>query len=147
MSVYRDDAGNIDHGDAELRQHPTTPTKPQPLTEFQLLIAASIGRIVPVDGADLFSNLPDTFQPVQRLPVTVYDSNSFVYLAHQRAGEYLRTAGGPNRNADRKQIFIIRADGSVVSRQYLDHTLWTDDIFDREVIYPGATIVSSGATK
>ena len=71
----------------------------------------------------------------------VYDSNSFVYIPHQRAGEYLRDAGGPNRNADRKQIFIIRADGSVVSRQYLQHTLWTNDRFDREVIYPGDTIV------
>jgi len=71
----------------------------------------------------------------------VYDPNSFVYIAHKDAGDYLRTAGGPNRNADRKQIFIIRADGSVVSRQYLDHTLWTDDKFNREVIYPGDTIV------
>ena len=71
----------------------------------------------------------------------VYDPNSFVYLAHERAGDYLRTAGGPNRNADRKQIFIIRADGSVVSRQYLDRTLWTDDKFNRQVIYPGDTIV------
>jgi protein involved in polysaccharide export with SLBB domain len=71
----------------------------------------------------------------------VFDPNSFVYLPHRNAGEYLREAGGPNRNADRKQIFIIRADGSVVSRQSLDHTLWTDDKFGRAVIYPGDTIV------
>jgi protein involved in polysaccharide export with SLBB domain len=71
----------------------------------------------------------------------VYDPNSFLYLDHKNAGQYLRTAGGPNRNADRKQIFIIRADGSVLSRQYLDHTLWTDDKFDHQVIYPGDTIV------
>ena len=57
------------------------------------------------------------------------------------AGDYLRNAGGPNRNADRRQIFIIRADGSVVSRQYLDRTLWADDKFDREAIYPGDTII------
>ncbi len=71
----------------------------------------------------------------------VYDPNSFLYIAHRQAGEYLRSAGGPNRNADRRQTFIIRADGSVVSRQYLDHTLWTDDKFNRQVIYPGDTIV------
>ena len=71
----------------------------------------------------------------------VYDPNSFLYVAHQHAGEYLRSAGGPNRNADRRQTFIIRADGSVVSRQYLDHTLWSDDKFDRQAIYPGDTIV------
>jgi protein involved in polysaccharide export with SLBB domain len=71
----------------------------------------------------------------------VYDPNSFVYQAHKVAGDYLRNAGGPNRNADRRQIFIIRADGSVVSKQYLDRTLWADDKFNREAIYPGDTII------
>ena len=71
----------------------------------------------------------------------VYDPNAFLYVAHKHAGQYLQTAGGPNRNADKKQIFIIRADGSVVSRQYLDHTLWTGDKFESQVIYPGDTIV------
>ena len=71
----------------------------------------------------------------------VYDPNSFLYSAHQKAGDYMRSAGGPNRNADRRHTFIIRADGSVVSRQYLDHNLWTDDKFNRQPIYPGDTIV------
>jgi len=71
----------------------------------------------------------------------VYDSNSFVYQEHKHAGDYLRNAGGPNRNADKKQIFIIRADGSVVSRQYLDHTLWSNDKFNEQAIYPGDTII------
>lgn len=71
----------------------------------------------------------------------VYDPNSFVYQAHKRAGDYLRIAGGPNRNADRRQVFIIRADGSVVSRQYLDRTIWTDDKFNGQAIYPGDTII------
>ena len=71
----------------------------------------------------------------------VYDPNSFLYIPHRHAGEYLQSAGGPHRNADRRQMFIIRADGSVVSRQYVNHTLWTDDRFSREVIYPGDTIV------
>ena len=72
---------------------------------------------------------------------SVYDPNSFVYLAHQDAGSYLKTSGGPNRNADKRQIFIIRADGSVVSRQYLDHTLWEGNEFSHLPIYPGDTIV------
>lgn len=72
---------------------------------------------------------------------SVYDANSFVYLPRHDAGSYLKNSGGPNRNADRRQIFIIRADGSVVSRQYLSGTLWEGDEFDREPIYPGDTIV------
>jgi len=71
----------------------------------------------------------------------VYDPNSFVFQAHLDAGEYLRNAGGPNRNADRRQIFIIRADGTVISKGSLSHNLWTNDEFNREPIYPGDTIV------
>jgi protein involved in polysaccharide export with SLBB domain len=72
---------------------------------------------------------------------SVYDANSFVYLPHRDAGGYLKTSGGPNRNADRRQIFIIRADGSVVSRQYLSRSVWEGDQFDRLPVYPGDTIV------
>jgi protein involved in polysaccharide export with SLBB domain len=117
--------------------------------------ARATGRIVlHIDpfhsGVDSLPDLPledgDRFV-VPPVPSTVgivgavYDPNSFLYVAHERAGDYLRNAGGPNRNADRRQAFIIRADGSVVSRQYLDHTLWTDDKFGHEPIYPGDTIV------
>src|SRR5579863_368953 len=68
MSVYRDNPDGMDR-ESKPRQVQNAPLKPQPLTEFQLLVAASIGRIVPVYGADLFTNVPDTFAPVQRLPV------------------------------------------------------------------------------
>lgn len=75
----------------------------------------------------------------------VYDPNSFVYLAHHGAGGYLRISGGPNRNADRRQIFIIRADGSVVSRQYLGRAMWAGNEWDRMPMYPGDTIVVPAA--
>ena len=117
--------------------------------------ARATGRIVlhiaPFhSGVDSLPDLPledgDRFV-VPPMPSTigivgaVYDPNSFVYAAHYDAGDYLRNSGGPTRNADRHQIFIIRADGSVVSRQYLVHTLWTNSEFEREPMYPGDTIV------
>lgn len=68
-SVYRDDADGLNRSN-ESRQHPLIPSKPQSLTEFQILVAGSVGRIVPVYGAELFANVPDTFAPVQRIPVT-----------------------------------------------------------------------------
>lgn len=71
----------------------------------------------------------------------VYDPNSFLFQAHHDAGDYLRNAGGPNRDADRHQIFIIRADGTVISKGSLAHNLWTNDGFDHEPIFPGDTIV------
>jgi hypothetical protein len=48
-------------------------------------------------------------------------------------------AGGPNRNADKRHEFVIRADGEVISRDSL-HGPWGDQ-FDRLNLFPGDTIV------
>jgi protein involved in polysaccharide export with SLBB domain len=61
---------------------------------------------------------------IPRFPLTVsvdgavYNQNSFVYDPHLRVGDYIRLAGGANRDADSKRAYIIRAGGSVISRQY-----------------------------
>ncbi len=47
----------------------------------------------------------------------VYDQNSFLFRKTQEVSSYLRLAGGPTKSADGKDAFIIRADGSVVSRK------------------------------
>jgi protein involved in polysaccharide export with SLBB domain len=69
----------------------------------------------------------------------VYDQNSFLYAKGQRAGAYLQLAGGPNRDADRKHEFLIRADGEVVSRD-TGKGLWSAQFVSLRV-YPGDTIV------
>jgi protein involved in polysaccharide export with SLBB domain len=46
----------------------------------------------------------------------VYDQNSFLFRSTQQVASYLRLAGGPTKSADGKDSFVIRADGSVVSR-------------------------------
>ena len=43
---------------------------PVPLTPFQRLTAASVGRVLPIFGSTLFTNAPSTFAPVDRIPVT-----------------------------------------------------------------------------
>ena len=63
----------------------------------------------------------------------VYSANAFLYKPDERARNYLREAGGPDRRADKKRLFILRADGSVVSQQYSD--------VKKAMIYPGDTIV------
>jgi protein involved in polysaccharide export with SLBB domain len=69
----------------------------------------------------------------------VNDQNSFLYARGRRVGSYLHMAGGPTTNADRKQSFVIRADGEVVS--YASRkSLWGDQFNDLP-IYPGDTIV------
>lgn len=63
----------------------------------------------------------------------VYSANAFIYEKGRTAKLYLRQAGGPDRQADKKRTFILRADGSVVSQQYTD--------VQKVAIYPGDTIV------
>jgi protein involved in polysaccharide export with SLBB domain len=106
-----------------------------------------IGRIVlevkpDSRGIDAVPDLPledgDRFV-VPRVPSTVavegqvYSANAFVFVRGRRERDYLRQAGGPDRNADKKRTFILRADGSVFSRQYGD--------VDRATMFPGDTIV------
>jgi len=106
-----------------------------------------IGRIVLAvkpdsTGIDALPDIPledgDRFI-VPRIPsnVTVegqvYSANAFIYTPGKRAKVYLHEAGGPDRQADHKRMFILRADGSVVSQQYSD--------VEKATIYPGDTIV------
>ena len=63
----------------------------------------------------------------------VYSANAFVFEPGRRTANYLKLAGGPDREADRRRAFVLRADGSVLSRQYAN--------FEHALIYPGDTIV------
>lgn len=69
----------------------------------------------------------------------VYDQNSFLFETNRRAGAYLHLAGGPDRDADTRHIFIIRADGSVISRA-AENSIWGNE-FDNLRMNPGDTIV------
>ena len=111
------------------------------------------GRIVlrfAPDGAGV-SNIPQiTMEDGDRfvvppLPATVnvvgavYDQNSFLYVRGGRTGSFLQLAGGPNRDADQRHAFVIRADGEVVSRDK-EKGLWGNE-FNNLRIYPGDTIM------
>ncbi len=69
----------------------------------------------------------------------VYNQNSFLYVKGRRVAGYLLQAGGPNRDADRKHAFIIRANGDVISRD-AGKSIWVDE-FAKLRLYPGDTIV------
>ncbi len=82
---------------------------------------------------------------VPRIPSTVsidgavYNQNSFVYDPHRRVGAYIRLAGGANRDADKSRAYVIRASGSVLSKQYSSSLI--NSGFDSLHLYPGDTIV------
>ena len=70
---------------------------------------------------------------------SVYDPSSFLYDGKARVISYLKQAGGPNRDADQKHVFIVRADGAVISKE-ASKGFWGNTFAD-ESIHPGDTIV------
>ncbi len=72
---------------------------------------------------------------------TVYNQSTFLYTADTSIRNYLKLSGGPTRYADPSHMFVIRADGSVVTRA-------TDAKFESIRVQPGdAVIVPTNFTK
>lgn len=46
---------------------------------------------------------------------SVFSAGSYLYSQSRTVGDYLNLAGGPTRGADANSVFIVRANGSVVS--------------------------------
>lgn len=69
----------------------------------------------------------------------VYNENVFLYQRGGRTRDYLHLAGGSNRNADTHKMFIIRANGSVDSRDGEKGIF--GDAFLRAELHPGDTLV------
>jgi polysaccharide export outer membrane protein len=75
---------------------------------------ASVPQI-PLENGDVFRvpSKPNTVSVIG----AVYGQNVFLYDPSRRLEDYVDLAGKPNRIADRKHAFIIRADGSIFSRE------------------------------
>jgi len=69
----------------------------------------------------------------------IYNNNSFLYRMDKSVGSYLKQAGGTTRQADNARILIIRADGSVLSKQSVGG-LWNGG-FESLRLMPGDAIV------
>jgi protein involved in polysaccharide export with SLBB domain len=69
----------------------------------------------------------------------VYNKNSFLYQREARLDDYLKRAGGPTRDADTSRMFVIRADGSVLSKQSVKG-LWNGGFASLRLM-PGDAIV------
>ena len=110
------------------------------------------GRIVlevPRNGATL-KNLPTLsledgdhlFIPAKPSTVSVfgavYNQNDFIYRDGKRVSDYLGQAGGPTKDADKGSVYLVKADGSVVSREQRG---WFFNGFNGQVLVPGDAIV------
>lgn len=92
---------------------------------------------IPLENGDgfLVPSLPSTVNVVG----AVFNQNSFLYRMSAPTALYLRLAGGPNTSADRKRMFVVRANGEVINRGDI-HNAWGDQ-FDRLRMSPGDTLV------
>jgi protein involved in polysaccharide export with SLBB domain len=70
---------------------------------------------------------------------SVYNQNSFLYEEKNSVRDYLKSAGGGTRDADMKHVFVIRADGSVLSKTNTSG-FWSGGLESVRVV-PGDTIV------
>jgi protein involved in polysaccharide export with SLBB domain len=68
----------------------------------------------------------------------VYNANALTYTPGKTAAWYLSRAGGANATADRKDIFIIRANGSVLGRR--SEGWFTGDVLSSK-LNPGDVVV------
>ena len=71
---------------------------------------------------------------------SVFNSGSFVFEPGHTTQQYLALAGGPTRGADKASIFMIRANGSVISARQ-NASFWrSGDSLNDVVVLPGDTL-------
>jgi polysaccharide biosynthesis/export protein len=70
---------------------------------------------------------------------SVYQDGAQLYDKSLRVRDYLRYAGGPNRNADNSKIFVLRADGSVINKDQSGK--FFGGSFGELKVMPGDTVV------
>jgi protein involved in polysaccharide export with SLBB domain len=71
---------------------------------------------------------------------TVYNQNAFIYKKGQTVSDYLNRAGGPTRDGDDGEIYLIRVDGSVFSKRQGTFIFGEGSLGGRKAM-PGDTIV------
>jgi len=72
----------------------------------------------------------------------VYNPTSLLWdPEHPSVEYYLGKTGGPTPEADESEIYIVRADGTVVSGESLSQGSWWDEDIRRIDLYPGDTVL------
>jgi protein involved in polysaccharide export with SLBB domain len=91
----------------------------------------------PLEDGDSFY-IPPRLSTVQ-VAGAVYNENAFRFQPRKHLSAYLNDAGGPTRQGDTRRIFLVRADGTIISRQSHGQFWHTD--FESTVLLPGDTII------
>ena len=71
---------------------------------------------------------------------TVYNQNAFIYRKGQNVGDYLEKSGGPTRDGDKDDVYLIRADGQVISKRQSSYAFGYGGFSGRTAM-PGDVVV------
>jgi protein involved in polysaccharide export with SLBB domain len=101
--------------------------------------AATVADIpdFPLEDGDTYY-IPPRLSTVE-VAGAVYNANAFRFEPGERLISYLNDAGGATREADPKRMFVIRADGTVVSRQ--SRNSHSHGSYDNLKLLPGDAII------
>lgn len=93
---------------------------------------------LPLENGDRFyvPSRPSTVNVVG----TVFEQAAFLYDEDLHVGDYLKKAGGPTRSADKSHMFVVRADGSVISKTTNSAGLFSKN-FQTLPMHPGDSLV------
>jgi len=116
--------------------------------EEAMLLASSKYNIEMRPGDRLLVNKkPDSVNVLGE----VYNPTAIVYEMGQDIGHYLDLVGGPTGNADKGQIYVVRANGSVISKEQekffglatwdSKQHRWTVGSFNSMELDPGDTVL------
>jgi hypothetical protein len=70
----------------------------------------------------------------------VYNPTAITYVPGKDASWYLRQSGGASELANKKSIFVVRADGSIIGREGGTSGFWHQSVLS-SVLRPGDTVV------
>ncbi len=71
----------------------------------------------------------------------VYNENSFIYRPEKRFTDYLAQAGGTTKDADQASVYVLRADGSVMSSRQSGGFFSFAGRLDGAKLLPGDSVV------
>ncbi len=73
---------------------------------------------------------------------SVFNAGSYLFLAQRTIGDYLNLAGSTTRGADVDSIFVVRANGSVVSARQKGGSYFSfgRSDFASQAVFPGDTV-------
>lgn len=72
---------------------------------------------------------------------SVYNGGSYLHASERHIGDFLRLAGGPTRGADADSVFVIRANGAVISNRQRSGGFLNNDVALADLpALPGDTV-------